>query len=140
MVRDSYTSGAGEEEVYKPIWFAYDALDAFLNDGLTPRATINTTSRTGESSTTEVNTEEIADVVNEGKLKKREVPPPDDCEIYAMGLAKKLRSFTEEEKLEIMYEFDGIILHRRRAKNPNQFTNCTFSPSTPFSRPTSAVI
>lgn len=45
MVRDSYTSGAGEDEVYKPIWFAYDALDSFLNDGLTPRATINTTSR-----------------------------------------------------------------------------------------------
>ncbi|KAK9873273.1 hypothetical protein WA026_021762 [Henosepilachna vigintioctopunctata] len=44
MVRDSCTSGAGEDEVYKPIWFAYDALDAFLNDGLTPRATINTTS------------------------------------------------------------------------------------------------
>lgn len=44
MVKDSCKSGAGENEVYKPIWFAYDALDLFLGDGLTPRTTINTTS------------------------------------------------------------------------------------------------
>lgn len=56
-----------------------------------------------------------------------------------MGLAKKLRSFTEEERLEIMYEFDGIILNLRRAKNSNQFTNSTFNPSSPFSRPSSAI-
>ncbi|KAI8425466.1 hypothetical protein MSG28_007211 [Choristoneura fumiferana] len=44
MVKDSCKSGAGEDEVYKPVWFAYGALDLFLGDGLTPRTQINTTS------------------------------------------------------------------------------------------------
>lgn len=44
MVKDSSRSGAGENEIYKPIWFAYDALDSFLSDGLTPRTIINTQS------------------------------------------------------------------------------------------------
>lgn len=42
MVKDSSRSGAGENKIYKPIWFAYDALDSFLSDGLTPTTIINT--------------------------------------------------------------------------------------------------
>ncbi|CAG9792953.1 unnamed protein product [Diatraea saccharalis] len=42
MVNDSSKSGAGENEIYKPIWFGYDAIDSFLNQGLTPKKTINT--------------------------------------------------------------------------------------------------
>lgn len=43
MVKDSYKSGCGEDEIYKPTWFAFEAMDSFLNPGLTPRSTINTT-------------------------------------------------------------------------------------------------
>lgn len=43
MVNDSSKSGAGENEVYKPIWFAYDAIDSFLSQRLTPKTTVNTT-------------------------------------------------------------------------------------------------
>lgn len=46
----------------------------------------------------------------------------DDCSIYALGLAKKLRAFSEEERMEIMYDIDGMILTRRRAKHPSRFT------------------
>lgn len=70
-------------------------------------------------------------------IRKRESQAPvDDCEIYALGLAKKLRAFTEEERLEIMYHFDGMIIERRRAKNPERFSTTTPLFTTP-SRPSS---
>ncbi|KAF5306024.1 hypothetical protein FQR65_LT00739 [Abscondita terminalis] len=58
----------------------------------------------------------------------------DDSDIYALGLAKKLRSFSEEERLEIMYEIDGMIINRRRAKQPNRFTTNAFIPSPQYSQ------
>lgn len=55
-------------------------------------------------------------------------------------LAKKLRAFSEIEKLEIMYEIDGIIINRRRAKQSPQFSRNTFTPSpSTMGRPSSSM-
>ncbi|CAH1999561.1 unnamed protein product [Acanthoscelides obtectus] len=176
MVKDSHQSGAGENELYKPVWFAYEALDGFLSDGLTPKITINTqsrdeqpgkstiiseeeimnkpgetkneitTPRTGRSRSLQCEVKEAGRHVKEAlslfqeSVKRRESQEhPDDCEIYGMGLAKKLRAFSEEERLEIMYEFNGIILNRRRTKQPNRFTNRVFNPSSEYTRSSSAI-
>lgn len=42
----------------------------------------------------------------EGSLKSQ--ASQDDCEIYALGLAKKLRAFSEDERLEIMYNIEIV--------------------------------
>ncbi|CAH2003137.1 unnamed protein product [Acanthoscelides obtectus] len=68
-------------------------------------------------------------------IKKRDCQASqDDCDIYALGLAKKLRAFSEEERLEIMYDLDGMILNRHRAKHPNRFTSTTFIAPSQYSR------
>lgn len=41
----------------------------------------------------------------------------DDCDLYARLLAKKLRRFNENERHEIMYEIDGLVLSRRRNRS-----------------------
>lgn len=74
-------------------------------------------------------------------MKKREsTAPPDDCEVYGIMLAKKLRAFTEMERLEIMYDIDGLIINRRRSKQQHQFSSDTFAPSpTAMCRPSSSI-
>ena len=61
----------------------------------------------------------------------------DDCDIYVLGLAKKLRAFSEEERLEIMYDIDGMILSRRRAKQPNRFATHSFMSPSQYSQASS---
>lgn len=43
-VKKSIQSGAGADDIYQPIWFAYEALDNFLSDTLKCKKTINTVS------------------------------------------------------------------------------------------------
>ncbi|KOB79173.1 Uncharacterized protein OBRU01_00964 [Operophtera brumata] len=40
-VKDSIHSGASTDEVYKPIWFAYETMDSFLGEGVACNKTIN---------------------------------------------------------------------------------------------------
>lgn len=43
-VKKSENSGAGVDDVYKPIWFAYEIIDSFFGDTTTCKKTINTVS------------------------------------------------------------------------------------------------
>lgn len=43
-VKDSIHSGASADDIYKPIWFAYDTMDSFLGEGAACNKTINTVS------------------------------------------------------------------------------------------------
>lgn len=43
-VKDSIHSGASTDEVYKPIWFAYETMDSFLGEGVACNKTINSVS------------------------------------------------------------------------------------------------
>jgi hypothetical protein len=43
-VKDATHSGASSDEVYKPIWFAYETMNSFLGDEVTCNKTINTVS------------------------------------------------------------------------------------------------
>lgn len=45
-VKKSLSSGAGADDVYKPVWFAYELMDAFLSDTTKCNKTINTVSNT----------------------------------------------------------------------------------------------
>lgn len=40
--QDSIRSGMGEEEIYKPIWIFYDAMEAFLKGKYTVKSIIST--------------------------------------------------------------------------------------------------
>ncbi|XP_072948155.1 uncharacterized protein [Epargyreus clarus] len=42
----------------------------------------------------------------------------DECDLYGRLVAKKLRQFSETERHEIMYEFDGVLLNRRHNYDP----------------------
>lgn len=39
-VKDSCKSGAGSDDIHKPTWFAYDAMEKFLRDRVKPRETL----------------------------------------------------------------------------------------------------
>lgn len=43
-VKKSENSGAGVDDVYKPIWFAYEIIDSFFGDTTKCKKTINTVS------------------------------------------------------------------------------------------------
>lgn len=42
----------------------------------------------------------------------------DDCDLYTRLLANKLRKYSDNERNEIMYEIDGLLLKRRRNCSP----------------------
>ncbi|CAG4997056.1 unnamed protein product [Parnassius apollo] len=48
--QDSMRSGAGSDEIYEPIWFAYRIMESFLLPVYTSRATLNTEETTSTSS------------------------------------------------------------------------------------------
>lgn len=56
----------------------------------------------------------------------------DDCDLYGKNLAKKLRRLPVDERLQLMYDIDGIFMHRRQLlKQPQTSENCstTYVPS-----------
>nr|XP_021187175.2 uncharacterized protein LOC110373991 [Helicoverpa armigera]XP_049692901.1 uncharacterized protein LOC110373513 [Helicoverpa armigera]XP_049695498.1 uncharacterized protein LOC126054322 [Helicoverpa armigera]XP_049701618.1 uncharacterized protein LOC126055626 [Helicoverpa armigera]XP_049701770.1 uncharacterized protein LOC126055649 [Helicoverpa armigera]XP_049704633.1 uncharacterized protein LOC126056258 [Helicoverpa armigera]XP_049705200.1 uncharacterized protein LOC126056410 [Helicoverpa len=62
-VKKSVQSGAGADEIYQPIWFAYEAMDAFLGDTLKCKKSMNT--ERGIKEPKEVNLEAIKENVEE---------------------------------------------------------------------------
>lgn len=42
----------------------------------------------------------------------------DDCDLYGRLLANKLRKYSDNERQEIMYDIDGLLLKRRRNCSP----------------------
>ncbi|CAH2208699.1 jg26511 [Pararge aegeria aegeria] len=62
-VKKSVQSGAGADEIYQPIWFAYEAMDAFLGDNLKCKKSMNT--ERGVQEPKEVNLEAIEENVEE---------------------------------------------------------------------------
>ncbi|XP_028173206.1 uncharacterized protein LOC114362137 [Ostrinia furnacalis] len=157
--QDSIRSGMGEDEIYKPIWIFYDAMEAFLKGKYTAISVISTDEQRaviGEQ--TEEETENPSDARNNTEPKdmnikipvqrRRSVKPPelekadkkmskafntlnqailnkdqqnkkeDDCDLYGRLLASKLRKYSDNERQEIMYEIDGLLLKRRRNCSP----------------------
>lgn len=45
-VKRSLSSGAGVDDVYKPVWFAYELMDSFLSDTTKCIKSLNTVSNT----------------------------------------------------------------------------------------------
>lgn len=46
-IKKSEQSGAGINEVYKPVWFAFDLMQSFLGPIFECRATVNTETEVG---------------------------------------------------------------------------------------------
>ncbi|CAG9787176.1 unnamed protein product [Diatraea saccharalis] len=53
-------------------------------------------------------------ILNKGQQNKIE----DDCDLYGRLLANKLRKYSDNERQEIMYDIDGLLLKRRRNCSP----------------------
>nr|XP_021186534.2 uncharacterized protein LOC110373556 [Helicoverpa armigera] len=145
--QDSIRSSVGEEEIYEPIWIFYDAMEAFLKEKYVCKSMISTDEQRAviieqtEEETKDTNKKmrpvrrrisvkppelERADkemakafnmlsqaILNKGQQNKIE----DECDLYGRLVANKLRKFSDDERQEIMYEIDGLLLKRRR--------NCT---------------
>lgn len=47
----------------------------------------------------------------------------DECELYGRLLAKRLKSYSEIDRLEIMYEIDGVLLRKRRRHSSTSHVN-----------------
>ncbi|RVE44688.1 hypothetical protein evm_010646 [Chilo suppressalis] len=136
----SIKSGAAEEEIFKPIWIYYDALAAFMSD-IYECKSILTTENEESSENEESNSDENLLVKIPIQKRRRQKPVElqetqmnttlttlnnmlnntkhkndsrDDCDLYGMLLAKKLRSYPEIERQEIMYEIDGLLLKKRK--------------------------
>lgn len=39
---------------------------------------------------------------------------PDECDLYGMLLAKRMRKMPEEERILAMYEIDGLLIRRKQ--------------------------
>ncbi|KAL4091735.1 hypothetical protein QTP88_026382 [Uroleucon formosanum] len=79
----SIRSGAGADDVFQPIWFAYDIMERFLGTNFEVVETINT---------------------------EDEKEDEDECDVYAKLLAKKLRKYPERMRDQLMYKIDGFLL------------------------------
>lgn len=54
----------------------------------------------------------------------------DDCDLYAQLLATKLRKMSEEKRLKLMHDIDGMILrHQYGYQSETQFSPMRSSPS-----------
>ncbi|KAH9642782.1 hypothetical protein HF086_010435 [Spodoptera exigua] len=157
--QDSIRSGMGEEEIYKPIWVFYDAMEAFLKGKYTCKSITSTDEqRAVIGQQTEEKTETPSDARSNTETKdmnikipvqrRRSVKPPelekadkemskafntlnqailnkdqqnkkeDDCDLYGRLLANKLRKYSDNERQDIMYDIDGLLLKRRRNTSP----------------------
>ncbi|VEN61808.1 unnamed protein product, partial [Callosobruchus maculatus] len=65
-------------------------------------------------------------------LNKRQAEE-DDCDLYGKLIAKKLRRFSEEERVLVMYEIDGIFLqhYSRSSIDENNLASGNNVPSRP---------
>ncbi|KAF9407287.1 hypothetical protein HW555_012644 [Spodoptera exigua] len=53
-------------------------------------------------------------ILNKDQQNKKE----DDCDLYGRLLANKLRKYSDNERQDIMYDIDGLLLKRRRNTSP----------------------
>ncbi|CAH2101071.1 unnamed protein product [Euphydryas editha] len=74
---DSIRSGAGSDDVYKPIWFAYDLMDSFLGPVYTCSNNVNSEERalSEENETAAIEDEEVVD--NNDLEQPLRTPKPD---------------------------------------------------------------
>lgn len=78
-------------------------------------------------------------ILNKDQQNKKE----DDCDLYGRLLANKLRKYSDNERQEIMYEIDGLLLKRRRNCSPQYVSSPSqiiiskrpFSSATSYSCP-----
>lgn len=72
-------------------------------------------------------------ILNKDQQNKTE----DDCDLYGRLLANKLRKYSDNERQEIMYEIDGLLLKRRRVSSPSQIiiSKRPYSSATSYSCP-----
>ncbi|KAF9406032.1 hypothetical protein HW555_005080 [Spodoptera exigua] len=155
-IKKSEKSGAGADDVYKPIWFGYNIIDSMIGDTTINKTTINTPenmddteqenpeeeqenqSQNDSQQSQDVNTNTTAtptvrrrknpsELTEAGKMMKEALVTfkstikrhdnqsintiqEDDCDLYGRLLAKKLRRLSEEKRLRLMHDIDGMIL------------------------------
>ncbi|XP_041978620.1 uncharacterized protein LOC121732732 [Aricia agestis] len=150
-VKKSAQSGAGVDDIYQPIWFAYDAMNDFLGDSLTAKKTINTiyttpldkmppTQNPIRSCRSRRYCKIDALATFKSTLQKTQQPvQEDDCDLYGKLLAKKLRKLSENKKLQLMHDIDGVYLRYkfedRTTHSPPQFHEPRPGTSSPSKSP-----
>ncbi|XP_035430334.1 uncharacterized protein LOC118262826 isoform X1 [Spodoptera frugiperda] len=132
-INDSIKSGCSAEDVYKPSWFAFEALDNFMGDIYKYRVTISTEvmERTKESPHTRetkgsasVDTSPRpespescsysmsgADAYQPPKRQRRtqDFVNANACDLYGQLLAEKLKALDTDDRLVLMNEIDNLV-------------------------------
>ncbi|XP_022828279.1 uncharacterized protein LOC111357710 [Spodoptera litura] len=133
-INDSIKSECSAEDIYKPSWFAFEALDNFLSDIYKYRVTISTEvmERTKESP-------QSRETIGHGSIETSSprpdspescsyslsgadaFPPPkrqrrapefvnaNACELYGQLLAEKLKALGTDDRLVLMNEIDNLV-------------------------------
>ncbi|XP_030034741.2 uncharacterized protein LOC115450773 [Manduca sexta] len=114
-IKESTKTGSGADEIYRPSWFAFDAIHNFMGSVYDYRLTISTGTQesTDKSSHSNVylveqNLENEALLLIKNRCKEKD-KEPDDCDLYGQLLAQKLKTLSVDDRLILMNHVDNIV-------------------------------